>query len=402
MPTPPVPALPPQQVARYNSEDEVLLFFDARNGAWRRVPEKESLFAGQRLLVLPTYRDEIGLASGVTVQMVGPTQVELLPRPAEGPPGVEIAFGRLVLTPLALAGSQVQLAVGDRRGVLTLVDAESIATVEATRRHAPGGDPEESTATRVAASLCVAHGAIRWQEKGRERIRVTAPARLVLDEKSSLDPVPLENKDLPKWIVVEPLSGSERLASTKVAQSPAMQPGRPAELGLMELAEDHRREVAWLARRSLGYLGQFDHLVKPLNDPAHRLDWPDYVEQLRDAVARGRDTAAAVRAAMEKQFSPEGGAAYRMLWGYTDKQLQNGQDAKLVDLLDHEVLAFRVLSFWNLRDITGWGMYYRPELPPAKRQQAVLAWKKRCEEKKIRVRQEQEAAPDAAEPPMPP
>ena len=126
------------------------------------------------------------------------------------------------------------------------------------------------------------------------------------------------------------------------------------------------------------------------------------MEQLRDAVARGRDTAAAVHAAMEKQFSPEGGVAYRMLWGYTDKDLQNGQDAKLVDLLEHEALAFRVLSFWNLRDITGWGLYYRPEVPPAKRQQAVIRWKRRCEAGEIRFRKGQDELHEAVEPPMPP
>ena len=212
MEKPPVAGLPPQQVARYNSEDEVLLGFDAHNGAWQRVPEKEMLFAGERLLVLPTYRDEIGLTSGVTVQMVGGTQVELLPREADSPPGLEIAFGRLVLAPLSQAGAQVRLTVGGRSGVLTMVNAESIATLEVTRRHVPGSDPEEKKATRIAADLCVAHGSIRWKEKDRDRVRVTAPARLVLSETSPLEAVPMENRDLPKWIVEEPLPPLERRA----------------------------------------------------------------------------------------------------------------------------------------------------------------------------------------------
>ena len=105
---------------------------------------------------------------------------------------------------------------------------------------------------------------------------------------------------------------------------------------------------------------------------------------------------------MEKQFSPEGGVAYRMLWGYTDKDLQNGQDAKLVELLEHEVLAFRVLSFWNLRDITGSGLYYQAEVPPAKRQQAVLHWKQRCQAGEIRVRKGQDESREAAETPAAP
>ena len=34
-----------------------------------------------------------------------------------------------------------------------------------------------------------------------------------------------------------------------------------------------------------------------------------------------------------------------MLWGYTDKDLQAGEDAKLVKALDDDTLAVRVLSF---------------------------------------------------------
>ena len=142
-------------------------------------------------------------------------------------------------------------------------------------------------------------------------------------------------------------------------------------MGLKELADHRRSEVARLARRCLGYLGNFDRrgrgaerpgpegiLVRPSGGPPSS----GYVEQLREAVARGPETAAAVREAMEKHFGPEEGAAlYRMLWGYTNKDLKNGADLKLVQSLEHEKIAFRVLGIWNLKDITGKKMYYQPE-----------------------------------------
>ena len=93
-----------------------------------------------------------------------------------------------------------------------------------------------------------------------------------------------------------------------------------------------------------------------------------YIEQLRAAIARGPETAAAVREAMEKKFGPEEGAVlYRMLWGYTNQDLEGGADTKLVQLLDHEKLAFRVLSYWNLHNITALKLLYQPEQTAVKR-----------------------------------
>ncbi len=111
-----------------------------------------------------------------------------------------------------------------------------------------------------------------------------------------------------------------------------------------------------------------------------------YIEQLRAAIARGPETAAAVREAMEKKFGPEEGAVlYRMLWGYTNQDLEGGADTKLVQLLDHEKLAFRVLSYWNLHDITALKLLYQPEQTAVKRRHAVTAWKQRREAGEIRI-----------------
>ena len=387
-----------ERVGRFNSEDQVLLAFDPQAGFWQRVPAKEPLVSGQRLLALPTYRAEISLNSAITLQMLGGTQVQLLAGSPQAPAGLEVAFGRLVLMPLAQGGPQVRLVVEGRSGVLTLADAETIAAVEVVRYHAPGVNPE-SQPPRAAIDLYVSHGAALWQEKGAaEPVRIVAPARLPLDEQTPREPQPLESKALPNWIVLESLGPLEQRASNTVAQS--LQGGRSASLSLTEIEETYHRqkEVVRLVWRCLDYLDQFDPMVAALNNPADKADWLDYFEQLRQAAARGPETAAAIRQSLEKKFGQEAPAAYRMFWGYSDKDLQNGADAKLVQLLEHETLAFRVLGYLNLKDLTGLGLFYHPEYTTAKRQQPVKAWKQRREAGEIRIKSPEEKSPAVTEP----
>ncbi len=161
----------------------------------------------QRLLSMPNYRPEIVLDAGITVQLVGGTQVQVLPGDLQAPPALEIVFGRVVLQPVAQGGRQLQLTFGGRSGVLTLVDSGSITAVEVTFYHVPGTNPE-TEAPHMVAELYVGHGAVRWQDKNQqEPLRIMAPARVVLGGPAPPEAQPLENKDLPKWIEPEPLTG---------------------------------------------------------------------------------------------------------------------------------------------------------------------------------------------------
>ena len=170
-----------ERIGHFSSEDQVLLQYDAKVHDWLRVSTAEPLFTGQRVLAMPTYRDEIVLDAGIIVQMVGATQVQFLPGNPQALPSLEVAFGRLLLQPVAQGGRQLRLVVGGRSGILTLVDAGSIVAVEVAFYHSPGTNPE-TEATHVVADLYATHGAIRWEEKVENApLRILAPARLALD-----------------------------------------------------------------------------------------------------------------------------------------------------------------------------------------------------------------------------
>jgi len=372
----PQPEDAPVRVGRLISQDQVLLRFDPETRNWYRVPSKGILETGTRLVALPTYRPEIGLSHGVTLQLVGASRVTLVAGSQEMAPGVQVDFGRILLMPLAEAGKRLHLSVGRHQGVVTLGDIASILAIEVTPVRIPSADPDKATLT-FRADLYARHGHSLWQadDAGSQPIRLDAGTRLTLDDGPAASPAAVQQ--MPEWIDTDTTGLLDRRASSTLTQSLALD--RPATLGLMEQADHRKEEVRWLAKRSLASLGHFDRMVAALNDEEYRMHWPDYIEQLRLGVSRGDESVAGVRQALERTYGTEAPAMFRMLQDYTEQELRNGEAAKLVEYLDHPTLAVRVLSFWNLKQLTGLGLFYKPELPEARRKQSVQRWRERLE-----------------------
>jgi hypothetical protein len=204
----------------------------------------------------------------------------------------------------------------------------------------------------------------------------------------------------PVWYPTEPLSDIDKKASESVEQS-LREFNRSTVLALQELVEDRRREVRALAVRCLAAVGQYDSLIVALADPDQRNAWNAQCDALREAAARGPEPADAIHKALSNLRIDRADALYRMLWGYSAEGLKNGGAEQLVDYLDHPDLDFRVLAFWNLRNITGKGLFYRPEYPDAKRRSYVQKWQQQLASGQVTPRKEVPAAtrPGAADAP---
>ena len=63
---------------------------------------------------------------------------------------------------------------------------------------------------------------------------------------------------LPEWIASDQHDFLTTRASPIVAEG--LQAGRSVRLGLLEMVDDRRKEVGWLAIDCLTYLGEFDSL----------------------------------------------------------------------------------------------------------------------------------------------
>ncbi|HUT12180.1 MAG TPA: hypothetical protein VMY42_16895 [Thermoguttaceae bacterium] len=386
-PVEPVPPAPLEPMGGLISSKQVLLRFDAEAeqgvGTWQRVPtEGQGILSSQEtLLSLPTFRPVIALTStGATIELIDGTQIELLSTDPDGVRGVKVAYGQLLLRAVGKPNVRLKLQAGRRTGVITLGSAESVAALHVGRGQLEGLDPEVEPAAFVT-DLYAVSGEILWDQAGYDTVALKVNTVLALDEPPdppeplTLVPAPVEK--LPEWISGDELDimHPDRVASYQLERELQADAG----LGLIELANHRRKEVAWLSARCLGYLGRFDPMVVVLNDPLQKQIWPECIEKLREAVAREPRTAAAVRQAVERRHDQEAPALYRMLWGYTETDLRNGQAAVLIDHLNHKTLAVRVVSYWNLEELTGWKLYYVPEDTEAKRKPAVQKWKERLD-----------------------
>jgi hypothetical protein len=366
--------LPPERLGRLALDRQVLVQYDRASGIWTRMGAEAALTSAHPILSLPPYQPILVL-TGVTVQLMGGTQLELLPTNPQGIPGLRIRYGRVVVRAVGEAKARLRLEVGPRVGTITLKNAESSLGIALSQTRVPGADPEKAPGSLVA-DLYALNGDFAWEEgDGKAPVVLAAPAVLRVDSGSPREAGVVT--DPPKWAGGEEISWLDRSASSLMELE--IKPNRPVSLSLRELTNHRRAEVASLAARGLGFLDEFDPMVAALNAPEQRATWDDFMRALQQAVARGPDCAAKVRQAFEQRYPNFADKLYRMLWGYTPQDLEGGHGATLVGYLDHEQLVFRVMAFYNLEKLTGLKFNYRPQDPTLKRQSAVSRWRERLQ-----------------------
>ncbi|MCC6126677.1 MAG: hypothetical protein IT426_17075 [Pirellulales bacterium] len=401
-PANPVGELPiaSQPIGRFTSLDpQILLRSNGDSGNWERAPDKAILYPQQHLLAPPTFRPAITLTSNLILQLLGGTEVALLPEDRQMPSGIKLRYGRVAINSVANPGMKLRLVVGEQTVVLTFLDPDSNLAVYVRRVHAPGTNPEDET-NRLVTEIFVTKDRVALDDGTGKPLEIAAPALVHLFPQ--IPPVTDRPKDFPKWIAsAESIADIDRRASQVMLDKFTAE--TPAQQKLLELADPGTRliELRRLAVRCLGYVGYFDPMVAALNDLECKGEWLDkYFEWLCEAVKRDPQTAAAVREALEKNYSPQAENLYRMLWGYTDRDLSAGEDARLVKNLDDENLPVRILAFCNLKTITEKDLGYKPEAPLPQRARMVQQWEQRLKIKEIRNKQaDRKSGPALPEPP---
>ncbi|HTN75235.1 MAG TPA: hypothetical protein VL096_08310 [Pirellulaceae bacterium] len=371
------PPLPQADVGRFTSENQVLARLDAEGRLWQRVPARASVFGGDRLVVFPAYRPQLQLATNVQVTFVGESRVTLGLNESPDVSVLDMEYGHMLVSSVGRTNAKLRLILAGVEGTISFGDADSELGVE-VRMYLPPGVNPETPATERVVRLYATRGKVMWQE-GPADAPGTVSTIALGEVRNYVANQPGETTKisvLPDWVEGKNVTEIDRRAAhdieAKLSASPAL------ELTLNELASEmeRRTELRGLAVRALAQLDQFEPFVSVFNDENQRVYWTAEYDALRDALARGPETAAKVRETFVKlRGADDGENLYRMCWGYSPDDLRTAEHpAFLVRCLDLEALDYRVFAFENLRRITGSTQLYQPQFNAARRRTPVAQW----------------------------
>lgn len=365
-----------EPVGRVNSAgSQVLLRFDAKTNAWVRLPARETLSVGDRLLALPSYRPQIALGNGLTIDLLGGTLVELRPIDAGGTPGILLLRGRLMA--FNVGGTKGALRLENGKAVNTVALTSAELGIEYVPRRAVGEDP--TTVANSDLALYGKSGQISWWTPTQAESQLTMPGQWLITEGAAPAPLPAA-ATLPTWLTSDERDLLEKSAADFVELG--LRSDKAVSVALREMMTDRRIENVQLALRCLAQIGDYDDFMPLLRDPTQRYStWERYVLMLVQSLDYGPEYAAKVRAALVKQHGPTGDALYRILWGYSDEQLKSGSAQYLVETLDHADLEYRIFAIWTLCDITAQPPAgYLPQDPQPKRKSVILKWEQKLKD----------------------
>lgn len=386
------------KIGTYLGGKTVLLRFDEEEGAWFRLAPRTTVKAGDKLLSLPAFRPRITLASGVSMELVGGTMIEVTTsdKVVDGPsstdshvPVVEIVYGRLILVNVAPAEeSQVRLSFGNTVGDVQLSSNAALA-VEVEREYVPGRDPRQTPAP-VVAYLYAPNGHIVWtddsgsktlERPGSWTVRDGAASEVVADHPS------------PDWIDRDPEELLSELRHGAPVVEQILVTDRPIDNQLLELFQgSSRREVKSLVARCSVHAGLFVPFVDALRDSEQKAVWKMHIETLRSAMALSPESAERIWETLVDQRGERAAAdLYEMLCGYdedqighTQEEVENGAIARLIDRLADDNLDYRVLAVHNLREITGKTLMPNPAGSLNEREQGIRHWRTRLKSGELR------------------
>ncbi|MEC7696790.1 MAG: hypothetical protein VYA11_06815 [Planctomycetota bacterium] len=343
-----------QVLGRLVSDDQILLVTSDGFDQLRWLSPKSNLKQGHQLLALPTFRPNLSLLA-FTVELDGGSLLELLELDGGGTPTVRLSYGRMVVR-TNFNGAKIRLKIDTKRTIaLTLNSTETAIGIEVVPK-APIGRNPATSGREYAINIYSLSGSVDWQEATLQGVIDAGQLQAL----GSMPPTEPESfASAPEWLTEVKVSNLEKRAVPVVRD--VVQEDRPVKLSFQELVSKRRQEVKRLALRCCAYIGYFDPLVEALGDENMNRHWENCATDLSMAAKRHPEYANRVRETMERLRSDKGTDLYRMLWGYTDDGLlKQGQAEQLVEFLSSEDLDFRVLSHWNLKNITGKRYTFQP------------------------------------------
>ena len=149
------------------------------------------------------------------------------------------------------------------------------------------------------------------------------------------------------------------------------------EVALQQQFESHNRvEVRALAAECLAVLGHFDTLLQCWSDAEYRSHWERQVRLAHGLVTSGEDSARTIQQSLARQREGRADQLYQLLLGYSPEQLEEEAGVRLVEQLSDADMDVRMLSYLNLKWMTGRSQEYRAHKVPDQQLPQIQGWRR--------------------------
>lgn len=337
---------------------------------WKHLKKEDVIRSGTPLLVAPSFRAEL-VTSNATLAMQGPVKAEW---DAVDPdqPVLHLETGNLIIQSTS-TNKLVHLQLDTQPVVIRLADDQTILALSVQHDRAAGLDPLEANNRRALLTMQTLQGEV---EITYEDVPATLIAGQQWSKRGSNEPQVTDSESEPQWL--DPENDDPLLQAAREGLLGLIEDAEPLEIELREARLFRRLEVGALAAETLLILGYGDVYFGGdgvLSDPKQRPYWSDHFKALQADINLSSESALNLRTAMIQMDSANAAPLFRLLTGFSQKQLVEGGDEELVKRLDSPSMAVRVLALENLKAITGSTSNFRPDQENAiRRNPGIKTW----------------------------
>ncbi|WP_339728306.1 hypothetical protein [uncultured Gimesia sp.] len=278
------------------------------------------------------------------------------------------------------AGPTLSIKVNDELWRIELVTRDSVCGIEINpvKPTKPGETlgPDNYTGTLYAYS-----GMIRFSDGKGKVHTIDAGQWMSLSAKDRAAGIinPSDRQKplrVPHWVEPDYKDNSYLSRRLTAAFVKELNDDQLVSLTMPAITKDLKPNISDLATKSLSLTNRYQALVKVLDEVDHHESRIAAINGIRNWLPRDPNNGELLKAALQKQFSPEMAEIMeRLLWGF---QTTDAQDrfisGRLVEWLEHNHVAVRELAFNYINQLTGREIDYSAIATPTQRRATARRW----------------------------
>lgn len=363
-----------QVINRLGSEH--LLRRTAVESSWQPVAVDRHLVPGDQLLSLPLFHPRLSLSNGIRVTLYGYCRLALRTTSTTSATVMMVNHGQLSLYNVGSRESRIELDLAGVAGIAQLPSPGARVLVEVSHYVPPGEDPLETQPLSVVRVICI--GSAFWEPATDSPAIASDPEQTgyhVYTMLAGHEAVHEITEDLPLWVTRQGADKTlEREAASQLLEN--KDPEETIEMALLQQFESHNRvEVRALAAECLAVLGQYDAILHCWNGAEYRSHWERQVRLVHSLATSSPETAGEIQQSLALQREERADLLYRLLQGYSPGQLEDGAGVALVEQLSDADMDVRLLSYLNLKWMTGRSQEYRAHKSPDQQSPQIQGWR---------------------------